>query len=517
MAENNQEPDNERPDKRKPDNMKLAKNSALGAGLILATVLVVMLNYLAMRHYQRFDWTSSQLYTLSDKSLKVLDQVTEDIDIAVLLSPGSRHYDAVQELLARYQAAQPEHLRVRDVDAARNRLEAQRLMEEFQIERAEVIVLQQGEDRRVIDQLDLAEYDYSGMQLGQGPELTSFKGEQVITSAILALVEERRPRALFTVGHGELTPNRASEGGRSLRVATDLLGKDNFDIEDFSTRGAEAIPNGTDLVVVAAPTRRFETEELALLANYLDQGGRLLMLLDPVFDDAGVFADLGLSSWLGERGVEIDANVVLDNTQSRPLYGPEFLYSVDFAFHPIVEDFAAAKLAAYFTMARSLRAAANPNADWQVTELLSTSADAWGETDLLNPAERTANVDRDGPLALAVAVAYPIDASQAGESSQDDAASSDDPAAEARLVVFGDIDFATDSQITGGINSTLLLNSLNWLAKREQLLAIEARTPTQTRFEMTPSEIWSVAFLVVAVMPLLAATLGVMIYLRRRR
>lgn len=511
-------------EKKKAADKKLAKGSALGAGLILTLVLVTMLNYLAMRHYKRFDWTSSQLYTLSEKSLGVLDQVDQDIDIAVLLSPGSRHYDAVQELLARYAAARPEHIRVRDVDAARNRLEAQRLMEQFQIERAEVIVLQKGEDRRVIDELDLADYDYSGMQFGQGPELVAFKGEQVITSAILALMEERRPRALFTVGHGELTPGRAAEGGRSLRIAAELLGKDNFDIEELATRSATAIPSGTDLVVVAAPSSRFEAEELELLSTYLDQGGRMLMLLDPVFDESGVFADLGLDTWLAERGITLDANVVLDGSQSRPLFGPEFIYSVDFGSHPIVDDFAGAQLAAYFTMARSLGRTATAGGDWQVTELLSTSAAAWGETDLLNPAEVTAEVDRSGPLPLGMAASLQLGAeptaaeaeAEAEGAGEGDDTTGEDPA-EARLVVFGDIDFATDSQITSGINSTLLLNSLNWLAKREQLLAIEARTPEQTRFEMTSSEIWSVAFLVVAMMPLLAVAAGVMVYLRRRR
>ncbi len=41
------------------------------------------------------------------------------------------------------------------------------------------------------------------MQMGQAPQMTGFKGEQLFTGAILQLSEGRKPKVLFTTGHGE--------------------------------------------------------------------------------------------------------------------------------------------------------------------------------------------------------------------------------------------------------------------------------------------------------------------------
>ena len=47
----------------------LVQGSMLSAGVLLVAGLVGIVNYLGMRYYKRFDWTSSQIYSLSDKTL----------------------------------------------------------------------------------------------------------------------------------------------------------------------------------------------------------------------------------------------------------------------------------------------------------------------------------------------------------------------------------------------------------------------------------------------------------------
>jgi len=42
------------------------------AALILVISLVFMANWLGARHYQRWDWTTSKLYTLSEKSIDLV-------------------------------------------------------------------------------------------------------------------------------------------------------------------------------------------------------------------------------------------------------------------------------------------------------------------------------------------------------------------------------------------------------------------------------------------------------------
>ncbi len=515
------------------------QESTLGAGAILILVLFVMVNYLAIRHYQRFDWTSNKIYSLSQKSLNVVEGITDEIDLVIFISPDSPIYGSVNELLSSYAAANS-NLRKREVDPAKNLIEAQRLVQRYSIERENVVIIASGNDRRVIGEFELAEYDYSGAQMGQPPTIGEFKGEQLITSALLALVEARKPKVLFTTGHGEAPLERTS--ARALSQAKDLLGGDNFDIEEWSSLGKSEVPADTDLVVIAGPTTNFFPPELEVLGNYLDAGGRLLMMLDPVFAEAtGGMVDLGFTEWLAGYGVEIRDDIVIDPTSELPFFGPETIFTDSYGSHPVVEALAQRRTRVLLPLARSISAADDAPADVEVTELVRTSVEGWGETNLADLDQEVAPDDADvqGPVSLAVAVSFPVsketaveadepaleEPSTPGEGESTEAPTEPDSAEaaeaeeelEARMVVLGDLDFASDSQVANGDNAVLLLNALNWLVKREELIDIEARKPEQTTLTLSQGELSQVYLLVLVILPGIAVAFGIWIYMRRRR
>ena len=97
-----------------------------------------------------------------------------------------------------------------------------------------------------------------------------------------------------------------------------------------------------------------------------------------------------------------------------------------------------------------------------------------------------------------------------------DAGADGESADEARLVVFGDLDFAA-AQIGSANNVYLVLNTFNWLVQREQLISIDGRKPEETKLFLTSSELLSVLGLVMLLMPGLAIVAGVSVFMRRRR
>lgn len=504
---------------------RIVAGSTLSAGVLLAIALFAMVNFVAMRHYQRFDWTSADLYSLSEKSTNVVAGIDRDIDAIVFLSPGTPLFDQVDELLSRYEAANP-RIQKRVIDAVRNRLEAEQLVERFGIERANVVVLASGDDRRVIDEMDLVEYDYATAQYGQPPTVKGFKGEQMITSAILELVEDKKPKVLFTTGHGEASIDGlggAPGGTRTLNDAVSLLGQDNFDLESWSSLGQSAVPAETDLVVIAGPTSRFLAPELDVFTDYLDAGGRMLVMLDPAFDETGAYGDLGLTEWLSQYGVALARDIVIDPDQRLPLFGAETLFTMDYGFHPIVESLADRPV--MLPLARSVSRADVVPEGWEVTELVNSSTAAWGETNLDDLENVAADGDDlTGPISLAVAVTRTDADSPEAEidgadidPETDETGEAGAPAAASRLVVFGDFDFASDEWVRNGANAGLLLNTLNWLIEREQLLAIEPRTPEQTKLLLGPGELGFIYLLVMVLLPGAAIVAGVFVYLRRRR
>ena len=269
----------------------VAQGSLLSAGVLLVAALVGIVNYLGMRYYKRFDWTSSQIYSLSDKTLAILGGLDRDIDITLFLPDGTPLHDSSKELLERYAAKSPRiHFRV--VAADKNLIEAQRLVDKFQLSNLNVVVFESGDDRRVVEESDLADYDYSALQYGGSPELTGFKGEEAFSGAILELVESRKPRVLLTSGHGEAAIEEPGAGG--LSGVAGLVGKENVELTSWASLGQPEVPAETDLLVIAGAKARFVEPELAAFARYLDRGGRMLVLLDPELTQAGGLVETGL-------------------------------------------------------------------------------------------------------------------------------------------------------------------------------------------------------------------------------
>lgn len=510
----------------------VVQGSLLTGGVLVVLALFALVNYLGLRHYQRFDWTGSQIYTLSEKSENVVRDLDQDIQIIVLIDPSAPSYAQVDELVDRYVGANPARIVRRDLDRAKNVLEFQQLVADLGIESGNSLVIASKGDKRVINQFELVEYDYSGAQFGEGPKIKEFKGEQEITSAILSLVEAEKPKVVFTTGHGETTLDAVGTSGRSLSEARRTLGQDNFELDTWQSLGSDGVPEGTDLVVISAPTTRFTPPELEILGRWLDEGGRLLVFLEPGFE-AGSTAlkDVGLGEWLSGYGIDTAADVVIDPGSSLAFFGPDTIYTDAFGSHPIVESLEQTRAPVMLSGATSVSAgdvSAGDADDFDVVELVSTSSEAWAETNVSPEGVQKDEADRSGPLGLAVAVSFggeSIDASEDGDTT-DDGAESDDTepgdaesseTTEGRIAVFGDLDFATDSLFAQGANSVLFVNTFNWLVEREQLIEIEGREPEQTRLTMASGEIYSLGAIVLLILPGSALFLGIWIALRRRR
>ncbi|HEX5759042.1 MAG TPA: GldG family protein [Thermoanaerobaculia bacterium] len=479
----------------------LVRSGTLGAGVLLLAALLVIVNYFGGKYYKRFDWTETRLYSLSEKSRNVLADLDKDVEVLVFLSPQDELYEPVRELLGRYEAASP-RVRVQVLDAEKNPVEAQQLVRKYEITGASVVVAS-GDDKRVIDSSELAEMDFSAMQMeGGSPRVGAFKGEQAVTGAILQLAEGRKPKVLVTTGHGEARLDDV--GARGLSAAQQLLGSDNFEIEEWSPLGKSAVPAGTDLLVIAGPTATFVPPELQLLSAYAARGGRLLVLLDPTLGGPRL-VDTGLGGWLAGYGVTVGENIVVDPGNTLPFYGAESFFANRYGDHPIVRPLSEGNLPVLFALTRSV--AAGSAAGFTVTPLVETTDAGWGESNLA-ALDRVGKdpADVPGPVPVGVAVEAAGGAAAGGA------------AAKARLVVFGDSDFATNQLVQANLGNTVLLsNALNWLVEREALIGIPPKKTEQVHLNLTGAQLRGVVLLAVLGLPGLAVAAGVWISLRRRR
>ena len=55
--------------------------------VLLAVALTVMVNWLSARRFMRADWTTTQIYSLSEKTENILSGLDDEIRVVVFITP----------------------------------------------------------------------------------------------------------------------------------------------------------------------------------------------------------------------------------------------------------------------------------------------------------------------------------------------------------------------------------------------------------------------------------------------
>lgn len=111
--------------------------------------------------------------------------------------------------------------------------------------------------------------------------------ESNIVQGILQLVHNQLPCIYFTQGHGELAiQGQMSQDYQTAHRLADDLRRFNFKLRPLLWHQTKQIPDDCDVLVVLGSDARFPlgSEQLAMVQNYLDQGGKLLLCLPPGSD-----------------------------------------------------------------------------------------------------------------------------------------------------------------------------------------------------------------------------------------
>jgi ABC-2 type transport system permease protein len=509
-------------DAKSSDRLRAGSNtlvSVIGAAVILAAV-----NYLGMRHYVRADWTAAGLYTLSDKSLKVLGELDRPTTMYMLWSTGdpSGRFEEAKEILDRYAAASP-RLSVEVVDWDLNPEKVKMLIDRYGAKtRQDIfgqtveqgILVVSGDNVKFVSSTD---FDSFGGGFGGPPEseegLSGYKAEQSLTSAVIQVTSDDQTQICFSQGHGEWSFE--DQGGRSLGHVKDELVQDGYKVEAITTAGSKRIPSACDAVVVVGPERAFLEEEADQLERYLKGGGKLLLLLDPLVDETR-FKETGLEAFTAKYGIKLSKDIVVEYDSQSLASDVQFLASEftshDAVRHLIVPDSVGqavkAEIKAYpvlFSIARTLEP--RKDADVVAEPLAKTSDASWGEVDRSTfGASETApakdQFDVPGPTTIAMAASLPTkDKAEDG----------------GRMIVVGDADFLEqDFFLNAGLyNRDFFAGLLGWLTRRGDLISIAPKNPEHVRLNLTEEDVSTIRNLIWGEV-LFFVILGVVVWIRRR-
>jgi ABC-2 type transport system permease protein len=493
---------------------RIALKAAFSASSLLFIVIVLMTNYLSYRHYKRFDLTRQGLFTLSDKSKVVVRELKTDVDIYLFMSRSEPNFLETNELLKRYQT-ESQHVHVHVIDPDRQPAEfkvlAQRfglgatLLENMQVGVDVAAVVTAGEKKWSVKRDDLLEWD-ADSKLEETNQKITVKSEQALTGAVVQVTTGRATRVCLTTGHGEWTTEAGQE--RTIGPLKDALKNDNIEWEAINTLGKKSIAKGCDAVFVVGPERAFSKAESELLANYLREGGNLLLALDPVIEHDEIQSS-GLEEMARGFGIAIDPNLVieLDRDHLITTNPVEFLVT-DFGDHQttrILQN----RARVFVALARSIRPLESSGAEI----LLRSSPEAFAKRDIAQiqdgkqPPQRD-DADLKGPISLAVAKNVLAESNSPTKR--------DKP--QGRLVAIGDADWLRGELLSSPELANFHLASAwtGWLTEREALIAIAPKEAKAGAVMFTQDDLTGLFFKLVVLLPGVIFILGFAVWLNRR-
>lgn len=476
----------------------------------LTVVLMLMVNFVAMRHGVKWDWTRGGSGLLSGRTVDVLRSLRNPGAVTLVARAGDPFVPAARRLLSQYAQASAS-LTITHVDPDVEIGKTRDLVGRFSIRESGALIVEFGRRRRVLYLSGFME------KVGAVKEKHPRGGvfleamEQSLTSTIHGLAQETVPVICFLKGHGERSPGDYGDFVGYSEIAG-ALGDSPAEVRSIALETPGGVTNDCSLLVIAGPVRPFSPWEVGKIREYLGRSGRVLALLD-----AGV--ETGLEALLEEWGVRLGAGFVVDPRggavvpfdKGRAATGIGEVLLTTYGRHPVTRGLE--ELVSTLTLPRPVETVGGGAGTARLTDeidrpqavrLALTSRQSWMETDTeRQPPQFNEGYDRRGPLSVAVAV------EKAGRS----AIKMD--IRPVRLVVIGDSQFAANRCLTGG-NESLFLNAVDWLLEREGPETGGGVRGGVFDMKLRPEMRWPVFLLTAVLWPVLMLALGLLVGLARR-
>ena len=461
---------------------------------IVVIAIVAMANYLSFRHYWRFDLSQNQKFALSEQTKAIARGLTKHVQVIVFFS-GEGEAEANCHQLLREYAFASKNITVEEVSPYQNLTRARELQTKYKFGANENIVILDYEGKsKFINSGDMAEFeqlDQMAMMTGRRPQMIAFKGEQLLTNALLELTEEKQSKVYIVGGHGEYDFNAAQN-----KLLKEQIGRQNIKAEALMLANLEKVPDDANALIILSPRFDYSERDLKLLTDFWDRKGRIFIAIGPVGKR------LGLDTWLAARGVQPMNDTVVRVVNLGGITGMMELEGVIQKGSPITKSLEDVGLG-LIGQTESLRLDRTKETTEQIhlAGLVRAPEGFWGETEYAGDRQSVPffdpKKDNAAPLMLAASV---------------EKGASRDPnvkLATSRMVVIGNGDLLSTQGLQAGPAALdLATNAFNWLLNRESLIAIAAKPKQNVQISLNENQLLEIAKWVSLYIPLIIGLFG---------
>ena len=478
-------------------------------------VIVVMVNYMSFRHFKRWDFSRDRKYALSSQTKNVLKNLKKPVRAVIFFSSATEIGPDVAALLREYEFASDKKFKAEIVDGSRNLSRAQELQTKYKFgERENIVILDTGGKSKFVNAGEMADWEMPDqISIAQGqsqPRVKAFKGEQVITSALLELLDTKPSKVYYVSGHGE-----PGLDAPELKLFNEALKRQNIQIAPLTLINATGVPEDCRTLIINGAKRDFSEFDLKLLDDFWNKNGRIFVLLNPYAETPRLASFLQFQGIVPQhdRVIRVGNFLKYDDQQKPQLVtgvvsDPTFV--VMDSGMKLTKDLAGlTKKLLGPTQSLQTDTAQKMTAKTRIIPLLQSGEGFWGETDFADTDKQVffdPQKDHMGPLTLAAAVekGAVADTRMKMDSS--------------RLIVVGNSELLTPgaARNTEGISLDFTVNSLNWLLDREELIGIAPKEKKNRPLSLTESQLGNIALILMGAIPGFIAVIGLLNWWQRR-
>ena len=486
-----------------------ARKWSLSANLLLAfaamAALVLMVNYLAARHFTRWSWFESSQARLAPLSLQVLNSVTNPVKVTLYFDKEDPLYRMSWNLLKTYRYANSQ-IQVEVIDYINEPAAAQVFKRKYSLGDADrdLILFDHQSRLATVYQSELSDIDIQSMISGRSKEArrTNFKGEALFTASILNVISARQVKAYFLDGHGEHDPE-SDDGMIGYSRFAQVLRENNVLLGKLRLEGPVEIPADCTLLIIPGPRTAMSSDVLEKIDRYLKQGRRLFALFFPT---VGTEKESGLEKVLSQWGVSVGSDVVIDEKNS--VSDRKDLVTSTFGTHEVVKPLLHG-FQLYLVLPRSVsknKVGTSGSDAPQVEQLVYTSAAGRLITDIRKEQMIPSVKDFIGNIPVMASVEKGGIRNVTADRGT------------TRIVVTGESLFLNNDNIDREANHQFASHAINWLLARNDLIAaVPPRPLNEYKLTMTEAQMSAARWILMGAFPGSVLFLGALVWLRRRR
>jgi ABC-type uncharacterized transport system involved in gliding motility auxiliary subunit len=431
----------------------------MGAVIVIALIGLTCVNILAVRYNKKFDWTSEQLNSLSDQSIKAVQALQQETQLVLLYrndeQGGESIQKSVKDLALMYRSAS-------------NKIT-------FTSHNA------------IVDPASAQQYDYSAgpfalfAQQGDRKLKIDQPTEEGVTQALIKLTRAQKKTVYFVTGHGERDLDATDADGLSFLISELRI---NYDVKPLTLYASNnKVPGDAAAIAIIRPMQQYLDPEIHGLREYVQTtGGRLLIAIDPGMKQ-------NLSGLVRSFGIDFHNDYVIDLRSQTIKMGPATVLGTNYPDPSEITKAFPEGAFSLFHIASSLSKSPDAPSDSKVTSLIATDARTMATGELGQVTYKP-----NGPHTLAMVAS-------SGKS---------------EVIVFSDSDFLSNRLVQQNLNNDLALNTFSDLANDKDLISIRPRAAKGTRLEMSRQNFNVYIFLVLIPLPLLMFLFGGFMWWRRR-